>query len=276
MTKPVSQVTLNFNRSKVHLDVVSNSHQHQSILRDGVWERHVGAFLATLISRHRDSVVFDVGANIGYFSVLAAKFGARVVAFEPNPDVRQILTSNIEKNSCNSVTIDGRIVARSDAQPRLVSPDGFEEGAFTVAASDENADESVSIDNFCKSSGILPTIIKIDTEGRDLDVIQGALHTLEHSHPVIVFEFQVCMIDRVSHTKPSDLSHRLRSIGYTPYLFRGHSVLAVEMVDFEVLQRIYEINVANNNGGYWDVVLWPATLRPMVLPFDRSRLDLAG
>lgn len=276
MKKPVSQVKLNFNRVDVRLDVVTGSHQHQSISRDGVWERHVGAFLGTLIRRDRAPVVFDVGANIGYYSVLAAKFGARVVAFEPNPGIREILLANVHRNHCASVTVDSRIVANADGGFRLIAPEGFEEGAFTVPASGDEAQATVSIDTYCAEAGTAPSIMKIDTEGRDLDVIRGALRTIERAQPAIVFEFQACMIEAVSQTKPDDLFPVLQRLGYAPYLFRGHSVLAVELVDFEILRRIYDLGVANGNGGYWDVVLWPPSLRPMVLPFDRSRLALAG
>ena len=158
----------------------------------------------------------------------------------------------------------------------MVTPEGFEEGAFAApAAAAETADESISIDASCAESGIAPSFIKIDTEGRDLDVLGGALQTLERAQPAAVFEFQAGMIEALSATKPGDLFSHLARIGYSPYLFRGHSVLAVEKVDFETLHRIYDLTVASGNGGHWEVLLWPPRLRTLVKPFDRRRLDRA-
>ena len=97
----------------MRLEVIAGSHQHRCIERDGVWERHIGAFIAGLLPRLPSPVVFDVGANVGYYTVLAAEVGARVVAFEPNPGVRQILTRNVASSACSGVTIDPRIVGAS-------------------------------------------------------------------------------------------------------------------------------------------------------------------
>lgn len=272
----LTPVTVRVGDATIHLDVIRGSHQDRRITLDGAWERHITIFLAQMLRKFRAPVFFDVGANIGYYSVLAEKLGAtRVAAFEPAAGVRQVLERNVERNGCASVVVDGRIVGPAGARLRMVSPEGFEEGAFAAPATDADAEGSVTIDEFCAETGLLPSIVKIDVEGRDLDVLQGGLATLAQARPLVVFEFQHCMIDALSQTRPADLFPALREIGYTPYLFRGHSGVAVEMVSFPILQQIYDLAVETGNAGCWDVALWPARLGTMVKPFDRSRLEPA-
>ena len=270
----LSQVSLSFNRADVTLDVLSGSEQHRAIVRDGIWKRHIGAFLATILSKRKSAVVFDVGAGVGYYSVAAAKFGARVIAFEPDPGIREILRTNIVRNGCTLVDVDGRIVATEGLHLRLIPREGLEDEAFTVDASVGEADPSVSIDMYCGESGLDPSLIKIAAEGRDLDVLAGAMQTLGRTQPAAVFELHAGMTDALSATRPADLFAALERLGYRPYLFRGHSVTAAEMIDFDILQRIYDAGLAGNSDGRWDVLLWPPRLSTLVKDFDRSRLDL--
>ena len=264
-------VTARVGQTAFRLETMATSHQRKRIEAHGLWERHLSHFFAWLIPGISPAVFFDVGANIGYYTVLASKFaqsGGRVVAFEPNPSVRAVLHRNIELNACPSVTVDGRIVGDGRSRLRMVEPADFDEGGYAVEAGESADEPSISIDRYRSETGVAPTVIKIDAEGRDFDVVHGALQTMKDVRPPVVFEYRPTMIAAISEIKPAPLFRGLQAIGYTPYLFRGHSVYAVEMVDFLILQRIYDLNVSEKNGGYWDVLLWPPQLPRLKIEFE--------
>ena len=70
-----------------------------SIIRDGIWEKEETEFVKSYIKRNW--VVLDIGANIGYFTLIFSKLvgkNGKVFAFEPDPDNFEILKRNIVEN----------------------------------------------------------------------------------------------------------------------------------------------------------------------------------
>lgn len=265
-TKPVS---FRIGQVRIELDMIAGSYQDRQIQIDGVWERHLSIFFSVHLQARENQVFFDVGANVGYYSMLAARCGSRVVAFEPNEAVRQVLSGNVAAHAPGSVTIDPRIVGTGAERLRLVAPADFDEGSYASSAgAGDRADPSVSIDNFVEETGVAPTVIKCDAEGRDLDVLVGARRTLAEAMPTVVFEYQPAKIAALSSTRPAEAFEMLGQAGYTPYLFRGHSGVAAERVDFPILQRIYDLGVADNSAGHWDVLLWPRRFTPLTRQFE--------
>lgn len=268
MGDDISQVTVRVGPSTIRLEGPAGSQVHEKIRSDLVWERHVTIFLGAVFTQSKSAVLFDVGAHTGYYTVMAAQHGARVVAFEPNPEVRAFLERNVAINGCTGVTVDPRIVGDGRTRMRLVAKTGAEEISYAAEAGEEDAAPAVSLDEYCAATNVWPTIVKCDAEGRDLDVVQGALTVLERRAPPVLIEFQPAKIAVLSATKPDGLFRSLARIGYAPYLFRGHTGVAVELVDYEILQRIYDLNVRINSGGYWDVLLWPPHMPPLTKPFE--------
>ena len=132
------------------------------------------------------SVVYDVGANVGIYTVLACRMvgvEGRVFSFEPSPDNVQRLAENIRVNKFNNVEIvpsavsvtDGFATFDSEADPcvRKIS----ESGALRV--------ETVSLDSFVASGKPFPNLMKIDVEGAELDVLRGAQKLLVEHGPTI-------------------------------------------------------------------------------------------
>ncbi len=268
MEKSISRVTFTLGGTEFDLEVVAGSGQERYLKVNGIWERHISLFLGQLFESFKTPVLFDVGANIGYYTVFAAKFGAKVVAFEPNPAIRAILQRNLATNACADVVVDDRIVCREGATLKLVEPDQFEEGSNAISVAPEDSDPSISIDGYVAAGGSAPDIIKIDAEGRDLDVVHGALSTMARAQPIVIFEFQPCAIATLDATNPAEIFPAVRQLGYTPYLFKGHTGVACSMVDYEILSRIYDLAVANRDANHWDVLLWPPRLRPLIKPYE--------
>lgn len=121
----------------------------------------------------------DVGANVGSYTVLASSaIGARVLAFEPGPEARGWLQRNVELNKAQ-----GRVEVRPDAIGATEGTTAFSSGLDTVNHRIQGADAKVedvvpmtTLD--LALEGRSATLIKIDVEGFESDVIAGGTRTL--------------------------------------------------------------------------------------------------
>jgi len=116
-------------------------------------------------------VVFDCGANEGYTTVLFAKWvgeSGKVLAFEPNQKNTEIIKKNVELNNLNNVIIVRR--ALSNEKGKIVN---F--GAEMVGREGEEVETDV-LDSYLSYK---PNFIKVDVEGYELPLIQGASKILD-------------------------------------------------------------------------------------------------
>ncbi|WP_421852522.1 FkbM family methyltransferase [Novosphingobium sp.] len=130
-----------------------------------------------------ETVVVDVGANFGYFSVLSANIignqgSGRVFAFEPNPKLAELLRRNIEINwSIAPVTFHQAAVADTPGELTLYVPKGH--GANASLSPPEGIESvAVTVPAVCLDDVLPPDLIvdvmKIDVEGHELSVLKGA------------------------------------------------------------------------------------------------------
>ena len=141
--------------------------------------------------------VLDVGAHVGIFTVLLARWSGpsgHVFAFEPTPVTRAALTDHLHLNG-----VEDRVTVC----PLAVSDNEGKSFVYTVSNSPENtlspvhgrltnasaiAIEMTTIDAFCARRQICPDLIKIDIEGFELHALRGAKRTLTKHRPVVVVE----------------------------------------------------------------------------------------
>jgi FkbM family methyltransferase len=138
-----------------------------------------------------DFNVLDIGAHIGLFSVLAARIvapGGKVFSFEPTPFTRSVLTEVIGLNG-----VSGAVEVRSEAVSNRSGTTIFYDTGDEIS----NANSLVhidrgktgigvqltSIDHFVEERGIIPDCIKIDVEGAELDLLEGARKTFTNARP---------------------------------------------------------------------------------------------
>jgi FkbM family methyltransferase len=132
-----------------------------------------------------ESTVFDLGANVGYYTLLAAKLArlGQVVAFEPEPRNAAFLRSNIAANRCQNVSIHELAIAATTGVAKFKFGSGSGTGA--LAAEGTLAVKTVKLDEFVATSGLRPTHLKIDVEGAEIDVLRGGLEALQACRPTI-------------------------------------------------------------------------------------------
>ncbi len=131
-------------------------------------------------------VAFDVGAHVGYYTLLAATrvgMAATVFAFEPNPRNLRHLRHHVEINGLENVEIVPVAVADAVGVARFEQGSGSGTGHLGDAGALEVP--TLTLDAFVAQRGVVPQVIKIDVEGAELRVLHGARQLLQDHHPVL-------------------------------------------------------------------------------------------
>lgn len=169
-------------------------------------------------------VVFDVGANSGYFSrVFAAAVGPRghVHAFEPNPAFEGELQRAAAEYRGNITPVRAALSDHAGRAEFFVDtrPDGYG-STFNGAVARQWADAKYAaievscstLDQFCAQHGLAPAFVKLDVEGGESAVIAGGMGVLRQARPLLWFE--------CASTGGLEHLSRLNELGY--HLFLGN------------------------------------------------------
>ncbi len=169
-----------------------------------------------LFANHLDAsgVVLDVGANIGYYSLYTLPRAGAVHAFEPDPRALPVLRLNLAAHSnahVHSVAIGNRI-GKSSFILEPNSEVSHLADSSTHLGGNRCGVDVTTIDHFVAEKDLRITGIKIDVEGADLDVIEGAIQTLASQAPLVLTE-----------TTPDErLFGLIRPLSYTVFAFVKH------------------------------------------------------
>jgi FkbM family methyltransferase len=141
---------------------------------------------------------YDIGANVGFFTVIAARFlgpAGRIFCFEPLPTNHQQIRHNATLNGFTNIeivetalgNIDGEASFWTSAEPtwgKLVST-----GKVPDKMTGEIKVPVRRLDGIIAESGLVPPdAIKIDVEGAEVDVLLGAMETLRRYRPRLLIE----------------------------------------------------------------------------------------
>ena len=142
--------------------------------------------------------VFDVGANIGGVAIAFARLvgpNGRVYAFEPNPALIPVIRADAAANGVSNIEVtECAVWLRSGEQMALYLDDSHYASASSLMSERAPARRSVSVrtitlDDFCSDRSVVPKLIKIDVEGVEREVLEGATRLLEAHSPVVICEY---------------------------------------------------------------------------------------
>lgn len=201
-------------------------------------------------------VFIDIGANVGFFSMLAARLVGRsgeVFALEPVPDNVAAVRANARRNRFGNVTV--LRLAASDSNGRAALVTTKHPGGAVLASADSPPDpvgeievETATVDSLIATGRVEPPdLVKIDVEGAEPAVLAGMMSTLARHQPVVVIE--------VDGPDEDVLAERRR---------------AVTRLFADVGYESYELQ-ASYSGREWCVAHLVA--RPRIQSRDRSSVD---
>lgn len=166
------------------------------------------------------STVLDVGAHVGYYTLLSSVLvgdGGSVWAFEPHPENCAFLREHARINRCANVRVSE--VAVSDASGSARFDFGSGSGTGRLAAAGRVEVRTVRLDDVVAQEGLAPAAVKIDVEGAERSVLEGARETLARHSPVLFLSTH----GAEAHRACLDL---LRAAGYTFRPILGEDVEA--------------------------------------------------
>jgi FkbM family methyltransferase len=194
--------------------------RHHELLARGVYELHLTALFSRIASP--GWTFLDVGANVGYFSVLACELGgptAGVHAFEPHPRMAALAEVNARLTPGLSYTV---VQAACGARPgqallHLASTPG-NIGDSTLLHSGGHRGPAVAVrvvtlDDHCETAALSPDVIKVDVEGSEGGVIAGMSRLLSDQVPSHV----VVELGEIEERPVPELAiAQLAQFGYAP------------------------------------------------------------
>ena len=163
-----------------------------------------GRYEAPLLERffkslNSKSVVLDIGADVGIYTLIAGKKTKNIHCFEPDPYAVYLMKKNIERLNINP-TIVRKFVG------------------------DKNASNMITIDTYCQQNNVYPTHIKIDIEGYEIFALRGMDKTLTWYGPKLFIEFHERIIKerlKLSQKDVDNFFKFLKKHGYN-MIFNGH------------------------------------------------------
>src|SRR3989338_309483 len=178
------------------------------IYSTGVYEPIITSLFHYFV-KDRDTV-FDIGANIGYFSIIASHLTGpmgKCYAFEPIPGNAHFIQKNKDLNSLDQLVVVNKCVGNLDSRRmKLYVSSVLNSGSNTVVGSDHHKNsihaESITLDSFCTSQNITSVdFLKMDIEGSECYAIEGMRQGIQkHLYKKVMIEFHDKYLEKLGVT----------------------------------------------------------------------------
>jgi FkbM family methyltransferase len=205
-------------------------HIQRQLFWYGYYEKELGDLLKKIVKP--GDVFLDLGANIGYFSLLAANNlpSVKVISFEPVAGLFQNMNDNISLNRIRNITTVNAAVGEMSGEKELFvsAQDNLGMSSFHQPENYSGKKERVkveTIDDWFKTSGLSKIdIIKLDIEGSELAALKGMKEVLQKQKPVLIVEINPETLS-MFNLQPSDICDYLRQLNFEGFLILEDSGL---------------------------------------------------
>ncbi len=231
-------------------------------LKKGVWEPVETALFRSEI--HPGDVVVDVGANVGYFTLIAAQLvgdGGKVWAFEPDPDAFELLRRNVELNGYKNVTLVPKALGSEPGTLKLFrhATNRGDHRTYDPGDGREAVEvEVTTLDHYFADASRLD-LIKMDIQGAECAVVAGAPKTFERGGDMaVIMEYTPQYIRQMGQDPQSCLS-----------TLAGHGFSFYEIHEFSQRKGVFKTDIATLQTRY------PESKNDYTNLFMPSRADVA-
>ena len=192
----------------------------------------------------------DIGANIGYFTMLGAVLvgqTGRVIAVEPNPQNTQLIFGSIKENGFTTVSVytvaasdqtsilalfnagsNGGVITETMLRVREPLWEGLADRPFLA--------QSVRLDDVLANLDRLD-VVKIDIEAHEPQALRGMAGLIERHRPIIFTEFHPWALQRMSPFPPENYLNQIQSLGYSMTILARDGSVAVDCSPDEIMSR---------------------------------------
>ena len=232
---------------KLKNNIMFDNLDKSEILKYVFWEGIKGYEFETIqlfCSLVKESdVIFDIGSNIGYFSIIASKINQDVVihSFEPVPDNVNLQKHFIKINSCNNIYVHAAAIDLTAASKEFFLPDRskskfpnigslrnrFKAGETFSGRSYKTINvECYNLDRFvCENKINKIDLIKIDTEETEIDVLLSGRKSIQQYKPDIITEIII------RNKSSQEAIGFLKEFGYKFYEIQSNNLIQIDEID---------------------------------------------
>ncbi len=189
------------------------------------------------IRRHigPQDLVCDIGANKGSYLYWMSRWAGQVVAFEPQSALSDYLTQ-----ACRALNLDNTTIVQAGVSSRsgtmdlyLPSPNSPEASLVRHGDAQTTPVSVVTLDEYFSASNPI-SLLKIDVEGAELDVLKGAEKILRRDRPTLVFE---CEQRHLAQGRVHDCLNYLLDLGYEGEFINRGRLRPIQEFDLPIHQN---------------------------------------
>lgn len=211
----------------IHMLCPENDHRVAPIesINFGSYEESDSNMIMTLMPEN--GTFFDIGANMGWYSLLSAKKykNLKIHAFEPIPKTYSFLKKNIELNKLENInTYNYGFSNESKDLKFYFYPEGSGNASSVNLSERENAEIMLChvelMDDFVHKNDLHVDFIKCDVEGAELLVFQGGINTIECDKPIVFAEILRKWAAKFNYN-PNEIFNLFKKYGYSAFTAKG-------------------------------------------------------
>ncbi len=197
------------------------------IFMDGLYE---GKWLMKITEFVKGRTFFDIGANIGIYTLALSKIAKYIYAFEPERTNYKRLVRNLNINSIANAKAIRKALSNQNSNNLPLYIHKNNKGLHSTVIPLSNKTQiikAVTLDHFVKVNKIKDIgLIKIDTEGGELNVLTGAQKTIRELHPPLLIELNR-PLSKIAGYELIDLYRLLMKNNYKSYKLKGKLLVRI-------------------------------------------------
>ena len=219
-----------YGNNNIFFECNNDSYIEKKIL---LYQDHCNYILDSISNFIRDDSYFiDIGANIGTVSLSIAKKysknGLKVLAFEASERLSLKFKRNMKINNLTNVRLLNQALSKNNSIMEFYEPDlsSFNQGLGNLSKNldlkkyNKKKIQTRSLDSLLKDEKLIDikiSVIKIDVQGHEMEVIAGAMETIRRCKPVIVMDYEE-QYDNRNKSNKLNLLKFLKDFGYEVFL----------------------------------------------------------
>lgn len=179
-------------KDQIKLWLGNSSIIDQTIIETGYWEPETTRLVKDLVKK--DDVIIDIGANIGYYSIYFSRLtgsNGKVYAFEPTKGFNDILVRNLKENAITNVTpfLQGFSDRKQTLEIKIDDSSATIHQPINEYVRYTEKIDLTTVDSFVAENNIDKIdFIKIDIDGHEPFVLEGAISSIKRFKPIIIME----------------------------------------------------------------------------------------